>query len=188
MALILLFYNKITKRRIAESMSVLKESKSLSATLRDSDRKPETFMQPGADMDKRSVSADKRGGDTMYAEKSMRNVKDFEIYRFVFETAIEIFEEIFETSGNFPQEKKFLTEHIRKHARSVCTNLAEAWHMKKQKASFINKLSDAAQAASKTQLFLEYASKCKYIDHGVFRKLDSKYEDIFDILCDVTRD
>jgi four helix bundle protein len=188
MALILLIYNKTTERRIAEYMSVLKESKSLSAMLRDSDRKPETFIQPGADMDKRSVSADKREGNTMYAEKNIKNVKDFEVYRFVFETAIEIFEEIFETSRNFPQEKKFLTEHIRKHARSVCTNLAEAWHMKKQKTSFINKLSDAAQAASKTQLFLEYASKCNYIDPGVFRKLDSKYEDIFDILCDVTRD
>lgn len=169
-------------------MSVLKETKSFSTTHRASDREPETFMQRGADMDKRSGSVDKRGENTMYAEKSMRNVKDFEVYRFVFETAIEIFEEIFETSRNFPQEKKFLTEHIRKHARSVCTSLAEAWHMKKQKASFINKLSDAAQAASKTQLFLEYASKYNYIDHGVFRKLDSKYEDIFDILCDVTRD
>lgn len=169
-------------------MSALKETKSLSAILRASDRKPEPFMQPGADMDKGSVSVDKSGGKTMYAEKSMRNVKDFGVYRFVFETAIEIFEEIFETSRNFPQEKKFLTEQIRKHARSVCTNLAEAWHMKKQKASFINKLSDAAQAASKTQRFLEYGSKCKYIDPGVFRKLDSKYEDIFDILCDVMRD
>ena len=168
-------------------MSVLKESKSFSATLRDSDHKPETFMQPGAAVDKRSVSADKRVGKTMYAEKSVRTVKDFEIYRFVFETAVEIFEEIFETSRSFPKEKNFLTEQLRKHARSVCTNLAEAWHLKKQKASFINKLSDAAQAASKTQLFLEYSSKCKYIDHRVFRKLDSKYEDIFDILCDVTR-
>lgn len=188
MALILLFYNKITKRRIAEYMSVLKETKSLSAMLRDSDREPETFMQPGTDTKNRPVSAHKRGEKAMYAEKSIRNVKDFEVYRFVFETATEIFEEIFETSGSFPQEKKFLTEQIRKHARLVCTNLAEAWHMKKQKASFINKLSDAAQAASKTQLFLEYASKCKYIEPGVFRKLDSKYEDIFDILCDVTSD
>jgi four helix bundle protein len=170
-------------------MSVLKETKSLPSLLRTSDRKSETFMQPGTDIDEKiSVSADKRGREAMYTEKSMRNVKDFEVYRFVFETAIEIFEEIFETSRKFPQEKKFLTEQIRKHARSVCTDLAEAWHMKKQKASFINKLSDAAQAASKTQRFLEYASKCKYIDPGVFRKLDSKYEDIFDILCDVTRD
>ncbi|MDQ7787879.1 MAG: four helix bundle protein [Thermodesulfovibrionales bacterium] len=169
-------------------MSVLKESKNLSAMPRNSDRKPETFMQHGTDMDKRSVSVDKRGKKTMYAKKSMRNGKDFEVYRFVFETAIEIFEEIFETSRSFPKEKTFLTEQIRKHARLVCTNLAEAWHMKKQKACFINKLSDAAQAASKTQLFLEYSSKYNYIDHGVFRKLDSKYEDIFDILCDVTRD
>jgi four helix bundle protein len=148
---------------------------------------PGTFTQNRADTYERSVSVKKMGGKTMYAEKSMRNTKEFEVYRFVFETAIEIFEEIFETSKNFPKEKKFLTDQVRRYSRSVCTNLAEAWHMKKNKSSFINKLSDAAQAASRTQLFLEYASKCKYIDSRVFRKLDSKYEDIFDMLCDVAR-
>jgi four helix bundle protein len=168
-------------------MPVIKGTKNLSTTLPDQIYEPETFLHKRDDTHNASVLVNKRGGNSMYAEKSMRDMKDFEVYRFVFETAIEIFEEIFETSKTFPKEKEFLTCEVRKYARSVCTNLAEAWHVKKQKSFFISKLSDAAQAASKTQLFLEYASKCKYIDSRVFRKIDSKYEDIFDILCDVTR-
>ncbi|MFZ5906326.1 MAG: four helix bundle protein [Nitrospirota bacterium] len=170
-------------------MSVLKEAKGLATTtLRVMNRKAEASVEQSSDLDKGSISAHEKGGTTRHTEKTTRKVKDFELYRFVFETAIEIFEEIFETSRGFPKEKKFLTEQMRKHARSVCTNLAEAWHMKKQKSSFIIKLSDAAQAASKTQRFLEYASKYNYIEPGVFRKLDAKYEDIFDLLCDVARD
>ncbi|MEW6586636.1 MAG: four helix bundle protein [Nitrospirota bacterium] len=128
-----------------------------------------------------------RGEKKMSATKGIDNADNFEIYRFVFETAIEIFEEIFEKSRTFPTEKRFLTDQIRKYSRSVCTNLAEAWHMKKNRSSFINKLSDAAQAASKTQLFLQYASKCNYVDCRIYQMLDAKYEDIFAILCDLTR-
>ncbi len=108
---------------------------------------------------------------------------DFDIYRFVFETAIEIFEEIFETSKKFPKDKPFLIDQVRKYSKLVCVHLAEAWRMKKNKLFFANKLSDAAQAASKTQIWLEYASRCNYIDKNIFKKIDTKYEDIFDVLC-----
>jgi four helix bundle protein len=112
---------------------------------------------------------------------------DFEVYHFVFETAIEIFEEIFEASKSFPREKYFLTDQVRKHSKLVCTNLAEAWRMKENPSVFINKLSDAAQAASKTQTCLELASKYNYIGMEIFKKIDSKYEDIFELLCNGTK-
>lgn len=123
----------------------------------------------------------------------MRDVKkrvngelDFEVYHFVFETAIEIFEEIFEASKNFPKEKFYLTDQVRKNSRMVCTSLADAWRMKENRAIFISKLSDAAQAASKTQTCLELASKYNFIGRETFHKIDSKYEDIFELLCDGT--
>lgn len=173
---------------VSSTMHVFKETKGLSTMLRLPAHEPAVpVAQNGSVTHDESVAVKRRGGKMVYAGKNMRNVKEFEVYRFVFETAIEIFEEIFETSKNFPKEKKFLTDQVRRYSRSVCTNLAEAWHMKKNRSTFINKLSDAAQAASRTQLFLEYASKYKYIDSRVFTKLDSKYEDIFDMLCDVTR-
>lgn len=121
----------------------------------------------------------------MAQEKKRTNgeVIDFEIYRFVFETAIEICEEVFETSKYLPKEKDFLTEQIRRYSRMVCINLAEAWNAKKNKDFFINKLSDAAQAAARTQNYLGYAFKNNYIDKNVFQKIDTKYEDIFELLC-----
>jgi four helix bundle protein len=112
---------------------------------------------------------------------------DFEVYRFVFETSIEIFEEIFETSKKFPKEKLFLTDQVRRHSKLVCINLAEAWQMKRQNNVFLDKLSDAAQAASKAQTCLKFALKCKFIGSDTYRKLDSKYEDIFEMLCDGAR-
>ena len=112
---------------------------------------------------------------------------DFEVYRFVFETSVEIFEEIFETSKRFPEEKLFLTDQVRKDSKLVCIYLAQAWRMKQQKNIFLDKLSDAAQAASRAQTCLKFALKCRFIGNDIYRKLDSKYEDIFEMLCDGTR-
>jgi len=112
---------------------------------------------------------------------------DFEVYRFVFETSIEIFEEIVETSQRFPKEKLFLTYQVRRHSKLVCINLEEAWRVKQQKNIFLDKLSDAAQAASMAQTCLKFAMKCKFIGSDTYRKLDSKYEDIFEMLCDGSR-
>jgi hypothetical protein len=81
---------------------------------------------------------------TKKEDYKMRDVKkrvngelDFEVYHFVFETAIEIFEEIFEASKNFPKEKFYLTDQVRKNSRMVCTSLADAWRMKENIAIFI---------------------------------------------------
>ncbi|NWF97886.1 MAG: four helix bundle protein [Nitrospirae bacterium] len=112
---------------------------------------------------------------------------DFELYRFVFETAVEIFEEIFETSKRFPREKIFLIDQLRRHSKLVCINLAEAWRAKKDKDIFLDKISEAAQEASRVQNCLKFAVKCKFLGNDVYRKLDSKYEDIFEMLCDGVR-
>lgn len=54
----------------------------------------------------------------------INSVRDLELYRLAFDTAIEIFE----ISRSFPKEEKYsLTDQIRRPSRSVCTNLAEAW-------------------------------------------------------------
>lgn len=51
-------------------------------------------------------------------------MRDLEVYRLAFDTAMEIFE----ISRSFPKEEKYsLTDQIRRSSRSVCTNLAEAW-------------------------------------------------------------
>jgi four helix bundle protein len=109
----------------------------------------------------------------------IKSVRDLEVYRLAFDTAMELFE----ISKSFPKEEKYsLTDQVRRSSRSVCTNLSEAWRKRRYKAVFVNKLSDAAQEAAETQTWLEFALKCKYIDKEVFEKLDGNYEHIFAML------
>ena len=111
--------------------------------------------------------------------KRIRSVRELEVYKLVFDTAMEIFE----VSKSFPKEETYsLTDQVRKSSRAVCTNLSEGWRKRKYKAVFINKLSDAAQEAVETQTWLEFALACRYIDEKTFEKLDEKYEHIFAML------
>jgi len=111
--------------------------------------------------------------------KRIRSVRELEVYKLAFNTAMEIFK----VSKSFPKEETYsLTDQVRKSSRSVCTNLSEGWRKRKYKAVFINKLSDAGQEAAETQTWLEFALACKYIDNKTFEKLDEKYEHIFAML------
>jgi four helix bundle protein len=54
--------------------------------------------------------------------KRIGSVRELEVYRLAFDTAMEIFE----ITKSFPKEEKYsLTDQIRRSSRSVCTNLAE---------------------------------------------------------------
>src|SRR3989339_1917287 len=102
-------------------------------------------------------------GGKMDEEKETRrihSVRDLEVYKLAFESAMEIFE----ISKRFPKEEIYsLTDQIRRSSRSVCANLAEGWRKRRYKAVFVNKLTDAEQEAAETQTWLEFAFHCKYI-------------------------
>jgi four helix bundle protein len=54
--------------------------------------------------------------------KRISSVRDLEVYKLAFESAMEIFE----MSKSFPKEEIYsLTDQVRRSSRSVCTNLAE---------------------------------------------------------------
>jgi four helix bundle protein len=114
----------------------------------------------------------------------IRSVRDLAVYRTAFDSAMEIFE----ISKTFPKEEMYsLTDQIRRSSRSVCSALAEGWRKRKYKAMFLNKLRDAAQEASETQTWLEFALHCRYIDEETFRKLDDCYEHIFAMLANMEK-
>ena len=116
--------------------------------------------------------------------KRISSVRELDVYKVAFDTAMEIFE----VSKTFPKEERYsLTDQVRKSSRSVCTNLSEGWRKCRYKAVFINKLSDAAQEAAETQTWLEFALACRYIDRKVFERLDEKYEHVFAMLITVER-
>ena len=97
----------------------------------------------------------------------------------VFNTAMEASMVIFHLSKIFPLEEKYsLTDQIRRSSRSVCANLAEAWRKRRYKAAFIAKLNDVESEACETQVWLDYAFQCGYIDVNEKDKLVERYETI----------
>jgi len=86
---------------------------------------------------------------------------------------------IFEISRRFPKEETYsLTDQIRRSSRSVSASIAEAWRRRKYKAAFVNKLNEAEAEAAETQVWLEYAVKCEYVDRAAAKQLHRSYDHI----------
>lgn len=100
---------------------------------------------------------------------------ELEVYKKGFDAAMLIFE----LSKKFPKEETYsLTDQIRRSSRSVCANLAEAWRKRRYKAAFIAKLSDTESEAAETQVWLEFATKCSYLQHDRASHLYQAYDEI----------
>jgi four helix bundle protein len=101
----------------------------------------------------------------------------------VYRIAKEVADDVFRMSALFPKEEKYsLTDQIRRSSRSVCANIAEAWRRRKYRAAFIAKLNDCESECSETQVWLDFARDCGYIDEALFKKLDEKCERIAGML------
>jgi four helix bundle protein len=103
---------------------------------------------------------------------------ELEVYNKTFDAAMLIFQE----SKSFPKEETYsLTNQIRRSSRSVCANL-EAWRKRRYKAAFIAKLSDAESEAAETQVWLEFATKCSYLQREHASHLYRSYDEILRML------
>jgi four helix bundle protein len=104
---------------------------------------------------------------------------DLEVYRKAFSASMELFE----LSKLFPTEEKYsLTDQIRRSSRSVCANLAEVWRKRRYEAAFISKLSDSETEAAETQVWMEFAVACKYLDPEKARSLYRVYDEVLSTL------
>jgi four helix bundle protein len=104
---------------------------------------------------------------------------DLEVYRKAFDGAMLIFE----VTKKFPKEETYsLTDQIRRSSRSVCANLAEAWRKRRYRAAFVSKLSDAESEASETQVWLQFATSCEYIERDRSGTLYQTYDEIIRML------
>ena len=87
--------------------------------------------------------------------------------------------EIFQLSKSFPIEEKYsLTDQIRRFSRSVCANIAEAYRKRRYVAHFISKLTDSDGENSETNVWLEFAYECNYINKEVFLDLSGKTQEV----------
>jgi len=93
--------------------------------------------------------------------KRIQTHRELDVYQKASDAAMKIYE----LSKSFPKEETYsLTDQIRRSSRSVCANLAEAWRKRRYEAAFISKLSDVEAEAAETQVWLEFAVKCKYLN------------------------
>lgn len=81
---------------------------------------------------------------------------------------------IFELTKKFPASEQFaLTSQIIRSSRAVCSAIAEAYRKRQYVKHFKSKLSDADSENSETQLWLEFALACDYIDVAKKEKLEN---------------
>ena len=87
--------------------------------------------------------------------------------------------QVFVLSKTFPREETYsLTDQMRRSSRSVCANIAEAWRKRRYPAAFVSKLSDAEAEAAETQVWLQFAVKCSYLESEPARTLYATYDQI----------
>ena len=119
-------------------------------------------------------------------KKRTNGAMHFEAFRSVSETAEEILGEITSAAQVFPKERNYLAALVCRHSKMVCMNIGGALRSEEYNV-FIDKLSEAAQAASRAQDILKFAARYHYIQDEIFRKIDSAYEDmfenVFEMLC-----
>ena len=106
---------------------------------------------------------------------NIRHFRELEVYRMAFTSAMRIFE----ISKKFPPEERFsLTDQARRSSRSVCANIAEAWRKRRYPNAFVSKLTDADAEAAETQVWVEFAEKCSYLERNVSEELNDLYNQV----------
>ncbi len=113
----------------------------------------------------------------------IRTHKDLKVYKLSFEAGMEIFH----VTKTFPKEEMYsLTDQIRRSSRSVSGNIAEAFRKRKYPKLFVSKLTDAEGEAAETQVWLDYALECIYIDEKIHAALFDKYDHIISMLVNMS--
>jgi len=104
-----------------------------------------------------------------------RNFKDLRVYGLAFEGAMQLFQ----LSYGWPKEERYsLTDQVRRSSRAVCANIAEGWRKRIYVANFVRKLGDANAEAGETQVWLDFAQRCGYLDEALHHQLYQQYDQV----------
>ena len=106
---------------------------------------------------------------------NIRHFSQLDVYQLARDSAMRIFE----ASKVFPAEERYTpTDQIRRSSRSVCANTAEAWPECRCPGAFVSRLSNADAEGAETQVWLEFANKCSYLDPSITDELIALYNHI----------
>ena len=109
----------------------------------------------------------------MGEKKLIESYKELNVYK----RSLQLAMEIFEITKKFPSEEKYsLTDQVRRSSRSVCANIGEAWRKRRYQAAFVSKLSDSETEACETQIWIEIASRCRYLSEEKRNYFDKEYD------------
>ncbi len=107
--------------------------------------------------------------------------RELRVYQAAFDAAMSIFER----SQNFPSESRIqLTTSMIGSSRRVCTSIAQAWQKRRYPSAFIAKLNQAQTEAATTQVWIEFAVLCNYLDAETGQELHHSYQEV---LADLAR-
>ena len=105
-------------------------------------------------------------------------VKSFKELR-VYQKARAVSRRVFGLSKRFPKEEMYsLTDQIRRSARSVGAQIAEAWGKRRYEKHFVSKLTDADAEQLETQHWVDEALGCEYISADDAVQLNSGLEEV----------
>lgn len=107
----------------------------------------------------------------MYA----RSFKELRVYQ----QAKAVSFDIFTLSKHFPREETYsLTDQIRRSARSIGAQIAEAWAKRRYEKHFVSKLTDADGEQMETQHWLDESLQCGYLSAEKCSQLTAELESI----------
>ena len=85
-----------------------------------------------------------------------------------YQKAYKLAMDIFEISKAFPKEETYsLTDQSRRSSRSVCAQIAEGYWKRRYPAHFISKMTDPDGENAETQVWINFAYSCRYIEKSV---------------------
>jgi len=116
--------------------------------------------------------------------KYVKNFKELEVYQ----RQREVSQTVFRISKHFPHEEKFsLTDQFRRAARSIGSQVAEAWAKRLYPKHFVSKLTDADGEQLESQHWAIEARDCGYMTSDQCSDLISKCEEIGRMLGSMMR-
>ncbi len=105
----------------------------------------------------------------------MNNFRDLEVYQ----KAFEISQRIFEITKLFPKEELYsLSTQIRCSSRTVCAKIAKAYSKIDYLEDFKQRINDAEMKNCETQVWLDFAFHCGYLDRSMYCHLYDELENI----------
>jgi four helix bundle protein len=108
-----------------------------------------------------------------------RSFRDLRVYQLTRKAVTEIFE----VAKGFPrEERRELTDQIRRSARATKALIAEGWARRRYRAAFISKIDEALGEATETQSWLDDALDRGYIDSEQFKRMDEDWSGITSML------